>query len=764
MKRITTKWYAEESFQQRVKDLYTEHQQSIFKRTDRMFAVLMGIQWMAGIAAALWLSPKTWAGPNSQTHIHVWVAVFLGAVVSIFPITLALTRPGKTSTRYIIAIAQMLMSSLLIHLTGGRIETHFHVFGSLAFLSFYRDWRVLIPATVIVAADHFLRGMFWPESVYGVLTVSSWRWLEHAGWVLFEDTFLVIAILRGMGEMGDIAERTAESEKLNKGLENRVAERTVQLAATNLELEKEVTEHKLTEEALRESEKRYRLLFESNPFPMWVYDLDALTFLAVNEAAIRHYGYSREEFLGMTIRDIRPAEASASQSENDSNASGGNNQTGSWRHRKKDGTIIDVEITSHRLIFDERNAEVVLASDITERKRAEETLNATEEQLRQSQKMEAVGKLAGGVAHDFNNLLTAISGHSELSLRRLGADDPLRRNVEVIKSASDRAAALTRQLLAFSRKQVLQPKVLDLNDVVVETNKLLRRLIGEDIDLLTVLEPSLGKIKADPGQIGQVLMNLSVNARDAMPRCGKLTIETSNIYIDEEYARRHVSVTPGWYVMLAVSDTGCGMDDATRERIFEPFFTTKEVGKGTGLGLSTVFGIVKQSGGNIWVYSEVGRGTTFKIYLPRTDKTVETFEASSNHDEAPAGTETVLLVEDEEIVRDMTHEILRMSGYHVLESSRGSEALAVCEQHKGPIHLMLTDVVMPQMSGRELAERLMPLRPEMRVLYMSGYTDDAIVHHGVLDEGMAFIEKPFTPNALARKVRESLDASVVGVN
>jgi PAS domain S-box-containing protein len=760
MKRINTKWYADESFQQRVKELYTEHHQAIFKRTDRMFAVLMGIQWMAAIAAALWLSPETWAGAESQVHIHVWAAVFLGAALSIFPITLALTRPGKTSTRYIIAIAQMLMSSLLIHLTGGRIETHFHVFGSLAFLSFYRDWRVLIPATVIVAADHFLRGMFWPESVYGVLSVSSWRWLEHAGWVLFEDTFLVIAILRGMSEMCDVAERTAESEKLNKSLEQRVAERTVQLADTNLELEKEVAEHKLTEGALRESEKRYRMLFESNPFPMWVYDLDTRAFLAVNDAAILHYGYSREEFLGMTIENILPAEDLASRNKNVSSVAPVNDQAGGWRHRKKDGTIIDVEITSHQLLFDERNAGVVLASDITERKRAEDALYATEEQLRQSQKMEAVGKLAGGVAHDFNNLLTAISGHSELSLRRLGADDPLRRNVEVIKSASDRAASLTRQLLAFSRKQVLQPKVLDLNDVVVDTNKLLRRLIGEDIDLLTVLEPSLGKIKADPGQIGQVLMNLSVNARDAMPRCGKLTIETSNIYVDEEYARRHVSVTPGWYVMLAVSDTGCGMDDATQKRIFEPFFTTKEVGKGTGLGLSTVYGIIKQSGGNVWVYSEVGRGTTFKIYLPRTDKIAENLEVSNGYDDAPAGTETVLLVEDEEIVRDMTHEILRMSGYHVLESSHGSEALAVCEQHRGPIHLMLTDVVMPHMSGRELAERLMPLRPEMRVLYMSGYTDDAIVHHGVLDEGMAFIEKPFTPNALARKVRESLDACV----
>ncbi len=380
-----------------------------------------------------------------------------------------------------------------------------------------------------------------------------------------------------------------------------------------------------------------------------------------------------------------------------------------------------------------------------------------EEQLRQSQKMEAIGKLAGGIAHDFNNLLTAITGYSELTLRRLSETDPLRRNIEEIKKAGNRAASLTRQLLAFSRKQVLQPQVMDFNAVLVEMFKMLQRLIGEDIDLLPVLDPSLGQIKADPGQIHQVLINLAVNARDAMPQGGKLTIKTANIHIDEEYASHHISVRPGRYVMLSVSDSGSGMDEATQARIFEPFFTTKEAGKGTGLGLSTVYGIIKQSGGNIWVYSEVGKGTTFKIYLPRADQEAEAKE-DAVRDEHPVGTETILLVEDEEMVRNLTREILQMSGYKVIEARHGVEALQVCEQYDGHIQLMLTDVVMPQMGGRVLAEQSARLRPEMRVLYMSGYTDDAIVHHGVLDKDVAFIEKPFPPDALARKVREVLDA------
>lgn len=613
----------------RVNEIFSQHQQVIYKRTDRMFAVLMGLQWLAGIAAAFWLSPKTWIGTTSQTHLHVWAALFLGGAISALPVALALLQPGRTTTRYAVAVGQMLMGALLIHLTGGRIETHFHVFGSLAFLSFYRDWRVLVPATIVVAADHFLRGLFWPQSVYGVLAASEWRWLEHAGWVLFENTFLLIAINHSVKEMRDIAERTAEIKTLNAGLEQHVSERTAQLVTANQELEREVAERKLAEE-----------------------------------------------------------------------------------------------------------------------------------QLRQAQKMEAVGKLAGGVAHDFNNLLTAINGHSDLAMRRLKLDDPLYDKLEKIKKAGERAAALTHQLLAFSRKQILQPKVLDLNQVVFEMNKMLQPLIGEDIDLLTKLKPDLGMVKADPGQLEQVLMNLSVNARDAMPRGGKLTIETTNVYLDEEYASRHLSIVPGWYVMLAVSDTGSGMDAQTQERIFDPFFTTKEVGKGTGLGLSTVYGIVKQSGGNIWVYSEVGRGTTFKVYLPCVNRCAEKPEFNIDRNQLSEGNETVLLVEDEEMVREMAKEILEESGYLVLEAKHGQEALLIAEQYRGHIHLMLSDVVMPQMSGRELAEQFAPLRRDMKVLYMSGYTDDAIVHHGVLDEGTAFIEKPFTPNALARKVRETLNTAV----
>ncbi|MGH7207797.1 MAG: ATP-binding protein, partial [Nitrospiraceae bacterium] len=389
-----------------------------------------------------------------------------------------------------------------------------------------------------------------------------------------------------------------------------------------------------------------------------------------------------------------------------------------------------------------------------------EALRSMEEQFRQAQKIEAIGRLAGGVAHDFNNLMTVVTGYSELILTRLGPDDPLRKEIEEIKKAGDRAATLTGQLLAFSRKQVLAPKVLDLNSVVANINGMLRRLLAEDIELHTVVAPVLGRVKADPGQLEQVIMNLVVNARDAMPGGGRLTIETKNVELDKVYARSHVSVKPGAYVMLAITDGGSGMDATTQARIFEPFFTTKEPGKGTGLGLSTVYGVVKQSGGYIWVYSELGRGTTFKIYLPRVEDDLEARDAGPAPAETLQGSETILLAEDEDMVRTLARRILTSHGYTVLEARDGTECLRICEAHKGTIHLLMTDVVMPGLSGREVAKRVAPLRPDMKVLYLSGYADSAVVHHGLLDAGSAFLQKPFSSGTLAHKVREVLDASL----
>ncbi len=517
----------------------------------------------------------------------------------------------------------------------------------------------------------------------------------------------------------------------------------------------DITERKRTERALHDTEKRYRLLFDSNPLPMWVYDRDTLEFLAVNEAAVSHYGYSRTEFLAMTIKDIRSEADVPTLLRNLSNERGFT-LAGSWQHQRKDGSVIDVEIISHPLMFAGHRAKLVLANDVTERRQAQQALRETEEQLRQAQKLEGIGQLAGGIAHDFNNLLTVINGFTALAMKELPDGAPARSNLEEVKRAGDRAASLTRQLLAFSRKQVLQPEILNLDSVVVEMEKMLRRVIGENIDLRAVLEPQLGNVKADPGQIEQIILNLVVNARDSMPDGGKVTIETDNVYLDEEYAKHHVGAHAGHYVMLAVSDTGMGMDEKTRARIFEPFFTTKELGKGTGLGLSTIYGIVKQSGGNIWVYSEVGRGTTFKIYLPRVDEEAQQYQRTSTGEEPVRGTETVLLVEDEDMVRKLAYQILRASGYRVLEASGGGEALQICDSHEGPIDLLLTDVIMPEMSGRELAVSLQERWPALRVLFMSGYTDDAIVHHGVLEAGANFVQKPFTPDVLATKVRDAL--------
>jgi PAS domain S-box-containing protein len=794
-------------------------------------------------------------------------------------------------------------------------------------------------------------------------------------------------------------------------------------------------QHARAEEALRLSEENYRQLFEANPHPMWVYDLETLRFLAVNDAAVHHYGYSRREFLGMTLKDIRPPEDVPSLLASVQHAAEGLEVAGEWRHKKKDGTLIDAEVTSHSLTFAERNARVVLAVDITQRKRAEaavrlsearyrelfedspvalwmedfsavkeeldelrawgvtdldcffaanpdyvvrcvrkvrvldinaagvalfeapnkealigslpaiftpsaydafrnellaiargqpqvevETLGLTlkgrlrhflvrwavppghretldrvlvsildftdrvnaeealreaneklralfdaspvaitvldpqrrvlewsrgaerifgwtpaevlggplpivpeekqqefqslagrilggesvgglelrrqrkdgspaditlsaaplyaadgavaglvaaisdvteqkllQTQLRQAQKMEAVGRLAGGIAHDFNNLLGVIKGYSEIAVGKLPAEDPLRRPLGEIQRAADRAAALTRQLLAFSRQQVLEPRVVNLNDSVETLRGMLARLLPENIEMSAQLEPKLDSVQVDPGQLEQVIMNLALNARDAMPQGGRLTLETRNVELDETYSRTHLSAPPGPYVLLAVSDTGIGMDAETLAQVFEPFFTTKEQGKGTGLGLATVYGIVKQSGGYIWAYSEPGRGSTFKVYLPRVEEKPQAQISAPAPAVLPRGTETVLVVEDEEGLRRLAREFLETCGYKVHDARDGVEALEIVQRNSETIHLLLTDVILPRLSGRDLAVQLERLRPQVKVLYMSGYTDRAVLQNGTLEPGLAFLQKPFSLRTLAVKVREVLD-------
>jgi signal transduction histidine kinase/CheY-like chemotaxis protein len=389
--------------------------------------------------------------------------------------------------------------------------------------------------------------------------------------------------------------------------------------------------------------------------------------------------------------------------------------------------------------------------DITERKELEK-------QLIQSQRLEAIGRLSGGIAHDFNNLMTAVVGYSDLLTMKLVHDSDICKDIEQIKKAGQSAASLSRQLLAFSRKQILQPRVVDLNHIVDDIDKVLQRVIGEDISLITVLEPQLGYISVDPGQMEQVIMNIAVNARDAMPNGGKLTIETGNVYQDERYAQKYLGFQPGSYVMLAMTDTGTGMDEETKSHIFEPFFTTKEEGKGTGLGMSTVYGIVRQSNGHIFVYTEPGRGTTFKIYLPRIEGNAEPEEKEELAVKVLNGTETLLVVEDNDSVRNLARKVLGDYGYTILEAEDGESALKLSEAHEGSIHLMLVDIVMPGISARDLVGRLKTFRPQMKVLYMSGYTENAIVHQGILTPGTPFLQKPFTPVGLVSKVREVLDS------
>ena len=508
-------------------------------------------------------------------------------------------------------------------------------------------------------------------------------------------------------------------------------------------------ERRRAEDELRRNENILRLLFENSPMATWLYELETLRFLRVNQAALHQYGYSAEEFEKMTILDIRPpSEREAAHSYAKAihpNAE----EHGIWLHQAKNGRTFDVEVISHELQYVGRRVRLVVAQDISERKHLEQ-------QLRQAQKMEAIGRLAGGVAHDFNNLLMVIKGHTELLLNVLPPADHVTRKIEQIDRSADRAATLTRQLLAFSRMQVLQPQVMNLNTIVEEMGKLLPRLIGEDIELAIHAAADLGAIRADASQMEQVLMNLAVNARDAMPNGGKLLIETSNLELEQGYTSSHPLMKPGSYVQLVVTDNGTGMDAETQARIFEPFFTTKEKGKGTGLGLATVYGIIKQSGGFIWVYSEVDKGTSFKIYLPRVDQPEEHVAAPRPATEVPNGTGTVLLAEDEQDVREIARQFLETGGYKVIEAKDGADAIRLAAEHRGHIDLLVTDMIMPRMTGQELAVYLQREQPGLGVVFMSGYSEHAATEMAEADANVRLLSKPFSRFAFLRVVREVL--------
>ncbi len=668
--------------------------------------------WLAGVVSGsgVWPALSLW-----------WAGDYLGALV-VAPVFLTWAGPAGAP----IGRGTALELSLLV---GGAVLATMAIFGGL------------LPASLLPQAE-------FPYLLFPFVIGAALRFGPR-GASLLTMTVVMLAVGYTVRGGGPFVMQTVPSTDTALMLYIGI------LAITGLSLGPATTRHERAERALRDANEHLAAVIQSSPLAIYTLDPTS-TVLTWNRAAEALYGWQAAEVIGRPLPTIGHDVEDHGRLR-DRVLRGESLRGVEVTRRRKDGTLVNISLSVAPLhdAAGRVAGMLSLAADVTE-------MRQLEVQYRQAQKMEAVGRLAGGIAHDFNNLLTAIIGTTALVLEDLGLESRVRLDIQEIEKAAKRAAGLTRQLLIFSRQQVLEPRALDLNALVGNLEKMLHRLIGEDIELRTKQAAALGAVRADPGQLEQAIVNLVVNARDAMPQGGRLTIETADVELDRGYVAGHVPTQPGPYVLLAISDTGVGMDGATKARLFEPFFTTKEPGRGTGLGLATVYGIVKQSGGYIWVYSELGRGTTFKIYLPRVAETPEAPESTTGTPTQVGGSETLLVVEDQEEVRKLTKRVLAARGYTVLAARNGAEALEIVDRHATQIHLMITDVVMPGMNGRELAQLACARRSDLKVLYVSGYTGEAVLQHRLLEPGVAFLQKPFTPDVLARKTREVLDNTKSG--
>ena len=732
-----------------------------------MFAGLMVVQWLAGILFALLTTPLTWDGPQSSINPHVWVAVLLGGALAGLPIYMGWRHPGHVLSRHVIAVGQMLTSALLIHLLGGRLEAHFHVFGSLAFLAFYRDVRVLVTATVVTALDHFLRGMYWPEMVYGTAVGNEWRWLEHAGWVLFMDVFLIISIRESLPEMFRNAERQAQLEASNADLDLRVTERTRELEAASLaavQMMQEAVEARQTAETARlaleqqvarrqraeASQARLAMAVEQSAEAVMITD-PAATILYVNPAFERCTGYCREEAVGQNARILKSGRHDSSHyQEIWAKLARGEPWNGRFTNRRKDGTLYEEEavISTIRDAAGEIINYVAVKSDITERLKSERLA------LR-SQRMESIGTLAGGIAHDLNNVLAPIM--MSIELLKIRETDPKRLSMlATIGSSAKRGAAMVKQVLSFARGVEGQQVEVNLGDLLWEIEKICNETFLKSVRVRTDIPRDLWTVQGDPTQLHQVLLNLCVNARDAMPNGGTLTLSAQNVVLDEHYAGMNAEAKHGPHLVIQVEDTGTGMPPEVIDRIFEPFFTTKELGKGTGLGLSTTMAIVKSHGGFVRVYSEEGVGTKFRVHLPALG-TAAAAEVPQESQDMPCGCGELLMVIDDELaIRQIAQHTLEAFGYRVLLAADGAEAAAIYAERRQDIHGVITDMMMPIIDGPSTIQVLLRMNPHARIIAASGLNANGMVAKATNAGVRHFISKPYTAETLLRTVRQLL--------